>query len=142
MRQGPGHRESFPSTGKRSNAVEPRRVGIVHEHDVLRRGVAGCLSEEPCLTLAYAVAQDPPLDEPINVAVVSRSALRGSALECAVVVFDVDVEPLAHADSARVAAALSLGHVTAEQLVVSVRAAAAGLTVSARTNVRNGPRRE
>jgi DNA-binding NarL/FixJ family response regulator len=120
--------------------IEPRRVGIVHEHDVLRRGVAGCLEEDPYLTLAYAVAEDPPRER-IDVAVVSQRALRGSALECAVVVFDADVEHLPPADSVRVAAALSLGHVTAEQLVVSVRAAAAGLTVATRSNARRGASR-
>ena len=59
-----------------------------------------------------------------------------NAFKCPIVLFDEDVERLAPADASRVAAALSLGRVTAEQLVVSVRAAAAGLTVSARAATR------
>jgi DNA-binding NarL/FixJ family response regulator len=112
----------------------------VHEHDVLRRGVAGCLEEDPSLDLAYAVADDPPR-EPIDVAVISRSALVANVFECALVVFDADVEHLDEGKRSRVAAALSLGHVTAEQLVVCVRAAAAGLTVAPRAADRRAPSR-
>jgi DNA-binding NarL/FixJ family response regulator len=115
--------------------IEQRRIGIVHEHDVLRRGIAGCLEEERSLTLSYVVASDPPR-EPVDAVIVSQTALLAHTFDCPIVVFDEDVERLAAADSGRVAAALSLGRVTAEQLAVSVRAAAAGLTVSARSEGR------
>jgi DNA-binding CsgD family transcriptional regulator len=110
---------------------QPRRVGIIHEHDVLRRGVADCLREDQALEIAFTVAEGSPRD-PADVAVVSRAALLANTFDCAIVVFDVDVECLPRAETARVVALLPVGHVTAEQLVASVRAAAVGLTVDLR----------
>jgi DNA-binding CsgD family transcriptional regulator len=126
--------------GARTPILDARRVGVVHEHDVLRRGVAGCLDEEPSLEVAYAVAGDPPR-EPVDVAVVSRAALTAQVFECAVVVFDIDPAPIDDGKRSRVAASLALGRVTAEQLVVSVRAAAAGLSIAPREVERQVPKR-
>jgi DNA-binding CsgD family transcriptional regulator len=108
--------------------VPSRRVGVVHEHGVLRRGVADCLNEEEALDVSFVVAEDPP-HEPIDVAVVSCIALAAHSFDCAVVVFDLDVDELGPAEATRAAALLSVGHVTAEQLVASVRAAAVGLMI-------------
>jgi DNA-binding CsgD family transcriptional regulator len=134
MPSGRGIRSKAPSEDH--GLRRPRRVGIVHEHDVLRRGVADCLSEEPALELVYAVADEAPRD-PVDVAVASRLALAANAFDCAIVVFDVDVEYLPPAEATRVVALLSVGHVTAEQLVASVRAAATGLTVELRKRGRD-----
>jgi DNA-binding NarL/FixJ family response regulator len=82
--------------------------------------------------LAYVVPAGPPREQ-ADVVVVSQTALVAHAFKCPLVLFDENVEGLSAADTARVAAALSLGRVTAEQLIVCVRAAAAGLTVAART---------
>ena len=106
-----------------------KRVGVVHEHDVLRRGIAGCLEEDQALALAYAVADGPP-PEPIDVAVVSPRALAATALDAPVVVFQETAAGTTSVRGARVYATLSLPELTAEQLVASVRAAAAGLRVS------------
>jgi DNA-binding CsgD family transcriptional regulator len=127
--------------GIRSNAAsddprERRRVGIVHEHEVLRRGVAECLGEESNLDLAYAVAYEAPHDS-VEVAVVSQLALGANVFDCPIVVFDVGVGSLPPSGAARVVAHFSVGHVTAEQLVASVRAAAAGLSVELRKSGRD-----
>jgi DNA-binding NarL/FixJ family response regulator len=103
---------------------------------VLRRGIAGCLEEDQFLTVVFAVADDPPR-EAIDVAIVSQNALLAYSYDCALVVFDKDVERLAPAETARVSAVLSLGHVTAEQLIVAVRAAASGLSVAVPSSTRS-----
>ena len=108
---------------------EPKRVGVVHEHDVLRRGIAGCLEEDPSLEVVFAVAEAPP-NEAIDVAVVSSRALAAESFDCPLVLFrDTTASgPGVQRDS--VYATLSLPQLTAEQLVASVRAAAVGLRVS------------
>ena len=108
---------------------EPKRVGVVHEHDILRRGIAGCLEEDRALEVVFAVADAPP-DEPIDVAVVSSRALAAESFDCPLVLFrDMTASgPVVQRDA--VYATLSLPQLTAEQLVASVRAAAVGLRVS------------
>src|SRR5919201_1004517 len=85
----------FPSAGPQSvdrrraeaSAVSDRkRVGVVHEHDILRRGIAVCLEEDQSLKLVFSVAEAPP-PEQIDVAVVSFRALSSTSFECPVVVF-------------------------------------------------------
>ena len=107
-----------------------KRVGVVHEHDVLRHGIAGCLREDDALTLVFAVPEG-PVPEPVDVAVVSSHALASTSFDCPLVLFQ---EAASSTTSTRagapVYATLSLPRLTAEQLVASVRAAAAGLKVS------------
>jgi len=81
--------------------------------------------------VAYAVGDGARRDA-VDVAVVSGSALIANTFDCPIVVFDVDVESLPRSETARVVALLSVGHVTAEQLIASVRAAAVGLSVDLR----------
>src|SRR5438034_6057846 len=102
---------------------EPKRVGVVHEHDVLRRGIASCLAEDPALAVVFAVAEEPPQDA-IDVAVVSSRALAATSFDVPVVLFrDTAAQgPVIQRDT--VFATLSLPQLTAEQLVASVRAAA------------------
>jgi len=119
--------------------VEPKCIGIVHEHDVLRRGIVGCLEEDQFLTVAFAVPLDPP-ERHIDVAIVSVLALSTTTFDCPIVVFD-DVGPNSSGHDPRVYATVSLGMVTAEQLVAAVRAAAAGLRVDAPNSARTLPRR-
>jgi DNA-binding CsgD family transcriptional regulator len=108
--------------------MERKRVGIVHEHDVLRCGIATCLEEDAFLSVAYAVADRPPPVE-VDTAIVSGRALAIASLDCPLVLFDDDTACAAGSHSPRVYATITLGVVTAEQLVASVRAAAAGLRV-------------
>jgi len=109
--------------------TDRKRVGVVHEHDILRRGIAGCLEEDHALALTFSVAEGPP-PEPVDVAVVSPRALAVTKLDCPVVVFQDGPLATSSVRAAGVYATLSLARLTAEQLVASVRAAAAGLGVS------------
>jgi DNA-binding CsgD family transcriptional regulator len=109
--------------------TEAKRVGVVHEHDVLRRGIAGCLEEDPALKVVFAVAEGPP-NEPIDVAVVSSRALAVESFDCPVVLFRDTTASGPVVQHEAVYATLSLPQLTAEQLVASVRAAAVGLRVS------------
>ena len=113
-----------------SQVIPAKRVGVVHEHDVLRRGIAECLEEDHLLTVVFAVS-DGPAPEPIDVAVVSTLALTTTSLDCNLVVFGDDLARVRVEHRAHVCAALSLGMGTAEQLIASVRAAAVGLHVEA-----------
>jgi DNA-binding CsgD family transcriptional regulator len=105
------------------------RVGVVHEHDILRRGIAGCLEQDQSLKLVYAVSEGPPA-EPVDVAVVSTRALSSTSFECPLVVFHEGMPLAPSSRGGTISATLSLPRLTAEQLVASVRAAAAGLQVS------------
>ena len=127
-------RSAGPKPVDRRRAVasamsERKRVGVVHEHDVLRRGIAGCLEQDDSLTLAFAVPEG-PLPEPVDVAVVSTRALASGAFDCPLVLFHEGPPRAVSARGATISATLSLPRLTGEQLVASVRAAAAGLQVS------------
>ncbi|HYZ79304.1 MAG TPA: LuxR C-terminal-related transcriptional regulator [Gaiellaceae bacterium] len=106
-----------------------KRVGVVHEHDVLRHGIAGCLKEDESLTLVFAVPEGPS-PEAVDVAVVSTHALSSSSFDCPLVLFHEGTPRSPTSRGSQVYATLSLPRLTAEQLVASVRAAAAGLRVS------------
>ena len=120
-----------PVARSRAEALvsDRRRVGVVHEHDVLRHGIAGCLREDESLTVVFAVAEGPP-PEPVDVAVVSAHALSTVTFDCPLVLFHEHAPRAAAPRGAGVYATLSLPRLTAEQLTASVRAAAAGLKVS------------
>ena len=108
---------------------EPKRVGVVHEHDLLRRGIASCLAEDPALVVVFAVAEEPP-DDSIDVAVVSSRALAATSFDVPVVLFRDTAAQGPVIQRETVFATLSLPQLTAEQLVASVRAAAVRLRVS------------
>jgi DNA-binding CsgD family transcriptional regulator len=120
-----------PIARRRAEAAvsDRRRVGIVHEHDVLRHGIAGCLREDESLSVVFAVAEG-PAPERVDVAVVSAHALASVTFDCPLVLFYEHAPRAAAPRGAGVYATLSLPRLTAEQLVASVRAAAAGLKVS------------
>ena len=113
-----------------ASVSDRKRVGVVHEHDVLRHGIAGCLEEDGSLSLVFAVPEG-PAPEVVDVAVVSTHALSASSFDCPLVLFHEGTPrtPTTRS-SGQVYATLSLPRLTAEQLVASVRAAAAGLRVS------------
>ena len=108
--------------------TERTRVGIVHEHDVLRRGIAGCVEEDDSLALVFAIAEGPAPD-PVDVIVVSTRAL-SARFDSPLVLVHEGLARAQTTNSAAVHATLSLSRLSAEQLVASVRAAAAGLQVS------------
>jgi DNA-binding CsgD family transcriptional regulator len=124
-------RSAGPKSAERrfAEASAMIRVGVVHEHDILRRGIAGCLERDQSLTLVYELSEGPP-PGPVDVAVVSTRALSSTSFECPLVVFHEGAPRAPTVHGARISATLSLPRLTSEQLVASVRAAAAGLQVS------------
>jgi DNA-binding NarL/FixJ family response regulator len=106
--------------------MDPKTVGIVHEHDVLRRGLAGWLEEDQLLALAFAVATGPPQAD-VDAAVVSSRALSANSLHCPLVLVDEETSCSSGARSPRVHATLSLRLITPDSLLAAVRAAAVGL---------------
>jgi DNA-binding CsgD family transcriptional regulator len=121
-----------PADRRRAEASvsERKRVGVVHEHDVLRHGIAGCLRGDDSLSVVFAVREG-PVPEPVDVAVVSSHALASTSFDCPLVLFQETASSTTSTRAgASVYATLSLPRLTAEQLVASVRAAAAGLQVS------------
>src|SRR5918911_2632585 len=120
-----------PADRRRAEASvsERKRVGVVHEHDVLRHGIAGCLRGDDSLSLVFAVPEG-PAPEAVDVAVVSAHALSTSSFDSPLVVFHEGATRSPARGGGQVYATLSLPRLTAEQLVASVRAAAAGLRVS------------
>jgi DNA-binding CsgD family transcriptional regulator len=106
--------------------IEPKRVGIVHEHDVLRRGIESWLNEDRLLSLSFAVAEDPP-DNSVEAVVVSARALTAPSLTCPLVLIDDESACTLGFRSPRVYATLPFTMVTPDHLLACVRAAAVGL---------------
>lgn len=116
--------------------MEPLRVGVVEEDEVFRRGVVAVLAEEDCeCVVLEADGERPPgaghASLSLDVAVVCSRVLGRVHLECPIVC-------LAHPElrglegcraSPSVRATLPHEDLSAEELVASVRAAAAGLQV-------------
>jgi len=102
-------------------------VGVIHEYDLLRRGIASCLADDPQVSVVFAVAEGvAPAD--VDVLVVSPLALENGTYKCPVVVCVDGATPLRSDGS--VAAVVPWPTLTPAQLVASVRAAAAGFRLS------------
>ncbi|HEX3237130.1 MAG TPA: LuxR C-terminal-related transcriptional regulator [Gaiellaceae bacterium] len=119
--------------------IEPKMVGIVHEHDVLRRGIESWLNEDRLLSLSFAVAEDPP-DNSVEAVVVSARALTAPSLTCPLVLIDDEPACTLGFRSPRVYATLPFTMVTPDQLLACVRAAAVGLRTE-QPELRPAPRR-
>lgn len=112
------------------------RVAVIDEHDIFRRGLVTCL-EEDGIDVAFEGPKGPVEGGPIAVAVVSPEEARRARYDCPLVVCSSDDPAIsrgrgrAAASSNRVAGVLPRSSLTAAQLAATVRAAAAGLQVSA-----------
>jgi DNA-binding NarL/FixJ family response regulator len=109
------------------------RVGVIDHHEIFRRGVVTCLRDDEGLEVVFEAAEGPLEGDPA-VAVVSPDEAAGSRFECPLVVCGADASPAAATRAAcanQVAGVLPRSSLTADQLVATVRAAAAGLQVSA-----------
>jgi DNA-binding NarL/FixJ family response regulator len=112
-------------------ALERKRAGVVHESEIVRRGLEACLADGPLIDVVFAAAAgDEAPDVPLDVAVVSPKALTEWVPECPVVLCT------SHDDAAPIAcegvfAVIALATITAEQLCASAHAAALGLRVEA-----------
>lgn len=101
------------------------RVGVVDEHEVFALGVRACLSAHPLVEVLAQVDESIDMD----VVVVSPQVARDRRFTCPLIVCGELPSQLAQGNLAL--AALPRGTLTAEQIVASVHAAAAGLRVSA-----------
>ena len=118
--------------------MQALRVGVLEEDEVFRRGLIAVLGEEDCVSVVLAGEREMSpeavsAEASLDVAVVCSRSLAGLELSCPIVL-------LAHTDLAgqengrvvsKVMATLLHEGLTGEQLVASVRAAAAGLQVEA-----------
>jgi DNA-binding NarL/FixJ family response regulator len=116
--------------------VEHLRVGILEEHEIFRRGVAAVLEEEDCECILLGVDREQfpeaaDAETALDVAVVCSRLLVRTRLSCPLVC--LAIPELQGAESCHlspnVKATLPHEGLTAEELVASVRAAAAGLQV-------------
>ncbi len=107
----------------------PIRVAVVEEHDIFRRGIVACLTEDPLFNVVFEGPAGPVLDE-VVVAVVSHEAALSERLGCPLVVCSTEGRALSGAyEPNAVLGILPRSRLTSEQLVATVRAAAAGLRV-------------
>jgi DNA-binding NarL/FixJ family response regulator len=120
--------------------MRPVRVAVVDEHEIFRRGLVTCLSEDPTLEVAAELASG-PLEAAVDVAVVSPGAAAGANLTCPLVVCG---DPMALPPSQvaeAVMAVLPRSTLSPDQLIGAVRAAAAGLRIDQGPDGRGGPGR-
>jgi len=108
--------------------MRPVRVAVVDEHEIFRRGLVTCLSEDPSLEVAADLPSG-PLEVTVDVAVVSPGAAAGEGLSCPLVVCGDSEAPVRSRPVDLVMAILPRSTLTPDQLIGAVRAAAAGLRI-------------
>src|SRR5262249_31178748 len=117
---------AHPRERPRSTVLEHQerstRVGVVHENEILRRGLATCLNEDPQVHVVFSIVGGPPPEE-VSVVVSAPEGAADGGYTCPVVLC---VAERGAPPSVPVAAVVRWTSLTAEQLVASVRAAAAG----------------
>ncbi len=108
--------------------MRPVRVAVIDEHEIFRRGLVTCLSDDPTLDVAVDLASG-PLESDVDVAVVSPASAATVDLTCPLVVCGEPdaMQPLGPVN--RVMAVLPRSTLTPDQLIGAVRAAAAGLRI-------------
>jgi DNA-binding CsgD family transcriptional regulator len=106
------------------------RVGVFDENEIFRRGVAACLAEAAAVEVVVAGGASANGVVGLDVAVVSARVAAAERIDCPLIVCRSEEEPSATAEGNTVSAVLPRSTLTAEQLVVTVLAAAAGLRVA------------
>jgi DNA-binding CsgD family transcriptional regulator len=107
-------------------------VAVIEEHDIFRRGIVACLSDDDSLSVAFE-APVGPIAAAVDVAVVSHAAALAERLACPLVVCAGERSPPpTRYEPNAVLGILRRGSLTGEQLIATVRAAAAGLRVRPR----------
>jgi DNA-binding NarL/FixJ family response regulator len=116
--------------------VEHLRVGILEDDEVLCRGIVAILSEQGCSCIVLDAAQEasPEAEDataPLDVAVVCSKSARDLELPCPVILLSGPTQSgqASRHITSKVMATLPHDGLTGDQLVASVRAAAAGLRV-------------
>ena len=116
--------------------MEPLRVGVLEEDEVFRRGLMAVLGEEDCACIVLGGDREmspeaTDAEDSLDVVVVCSRSLSDTRFSCPVVVLAMPGlagQERGHASST-VMATLPHEGLTSQQLVASVRAAAAGLQV-------------
>jgi DNA-binding CsgD family transcriptional regulator len=103
------------------SAASVIRVGVVDEHELFALGLRTCLAESPLVQVA------PVVDEDVDVVIVSPRMAEERSFSCPLVVCGDPPNRLAQGND--VMAVLGRATLTAEQLLASIHAAAAGLRV-------------
>jgi DNA-binding CsgD family transcriptional regulator len=98
------------------------QVGIVDEHAMFALGLETCLAGSPLVRVS------PVVDEDVDVVVASPRAVEEHQLPCPVIVCGEPPKRLAPGN--QIMAVLGRSTLTAEQLLASIHAAAAGLRVT------------
>jgi DNA-binding NarL/FixJ family response regulator len=120
--------------------MEPLRVGVLEEDEVYRRGVMAVLNEDDCVCIVLGGDRETSpeagdAEDSLDVAVVCSRVLDRVRLSCPLVCLAIPELQGAESchSSPNVKATLPHDGLTAEELVASVRAAAAGLHVESPT---------
>lgn len=110
--------------------MQPIRAAVVDEHEIFRRGLVGCLGDDPLVEVVADVGST-PLHQDVDVAVTSLHAATTGDLGCALVVCTSSpLSPEEVNGPNFVSAVLPRRSLTAEQLSAAVRAAAVGLRIA------------
>ena len=114
--------------------MEPLRVGVAEEDEIFRRGLIEILLDEDwdCIVLATDGVANGVADSAANldIAVLCAKVLGRMRLPCPIVCLDPQLYGAENChSSANVKAFLPHDHLSADELVMSVRAAVAGLQV-------------
>lgn len=106
------------------------RIAVVEEHEIFRRGISSSLRDDPTLDVVFEGTEG-PLPERLDAVVASPRAVVREQFAAPVVLSSRALEPgETPASGNRVMAMLPRGTLSTSLLVVTVRAAAAGLEVS------------
>jgi DNA-binding NarL/FixJ family response regulator len=106
--------------------MDTRRVGVLHEHEIFRRGLLACIADDPNLTVELAGVTG-PVDRELDVAVTSPAIAAEYSFPCPVVVCTNERPGAAFREHNAEAVALAPENLTGELLVATIRAVAAGL---------------
>lgn len=109
----------------RANVI---RVGVVDEHEIFLRGVVTCLAKDPLLRVVAEQARG-KLAVEADVVVASPEAATEVDFGCPIVICADRERGAGSLNRVSAAAILLRSTVTPDQLIASVRSAAAGLTV-------------
>jgi DNA-binding NarL/FixJ family response regulator len=111
----------------------PKRIAVIDEHEVFRRGVVGVLSEDRSLRVV-AEAAEGPIPDDADVVVCSPLAFRDLAPECPAVVCWGPFDPPLARPPGRTVAIVEREGVRGEELLLAVRVLAAGMRLDANGN--------
>jgi len=111
-------------------AMKTLRVGVLDEHEIFRRGLVACISDDPWMTVELGAARG-PVDRRLDVAVASPAVAAAHPFPCPLVVCTSERRGTAFRERNPAAVVLSRGNLTGELLLATIRAVGAGLRANA-----------